>query len=72
VKKSEYKKMKKKELIKLLIAKNNQVDHLKHIIKTIDVDDVAKHLTGDPDEYITVGKRCINNNPSDEPIPFPF
>ena len=44
---------------------------LNHIIRTIDVDNIAKHLSGDPDEYITIAKKEVKNNyPVDIPIPF--
>jgi len=71
MKKSQYENMKKEKLVELLLKKDMKIDHLNHIIRTIDVDNIAKHLSGDPDEYITIAKKEVKNNyPVDIPIPF--
>lgn len=72
MRKSKYTKNSTEELINLLIEKDNQIKHLKHIIDVADVWDIVMHLTGDPDEYITYEKPMINNNPLGIPVPEPF
>lgn len=72
MKKSRYTEMDKEDLIKLLIERDKEIKHLKHIIDMVDVREIAMHLTGDPNEYLTDEKLVINNNPLGMPVPEPF
>ena len=72
MRKSNYTKMNKEDLIKLLIEKDIQIKYLKHVIDVVEVWDDVMHLTGDPGEYLSDEKPMINNNPLGIPVPEPF
>jgi len=72
MRKSKYTKMDKEDLVKLLIEKDKEIEHLKHIIDVTDGWETAMHLTGDPNEYLTYEKPVVNNNPLGLPVPKPF
>lgn len=61
--------MDKEDLVKLLIEKDNEIEHLKHII---DGWGTVMHLTGDSNEYLTDENPVVNNNPLGLLVPEPF